>query len=158
MICLVYPIWEVTLDRNLLFKKHVFYHDDIPDLAIDQLWPRKPTIVLAQQLVAGNFNVTSNWLKLWTESILADGRNLIDPVLNPDGFEQPRDIWSFIRIWISHIVWAYNFHKWENRYIACDDCSFPNQTIDSIVEEYELRAYKEAQNIFSLPNLRALNG
>lgn len=118
-------------------------HMDIPDLSINRLRSRKPPILSAQQLVANDFSINSEWRTLWTENAAPDVRNLIDPVVKPDGFDQPRRIWKTLnRIRTGQGVCAHNLHKWGKRPNSGCDCGNPNQTIGHIVTECELRAYQ----------------
>lgn len=118
-------------------------HKDIPDLAKNRLRSRRPPMSSAQQLAANNFNINSGWQTLWTEKAPPDVRNLIDPTIKPDGFDQPRRTWKTLnRIRTGHGVCAHNLHKWGKQPDPGCDCGNPNQTIGHIVTECELRAYQ----------------
>ena len=115
---------SLDLQNPLLFK--------ITAQPVPQVLSRKPSYILANELIDAGYDAVSSWNDSWENANLENSDLILDPSLKMPGFDLRRDIWTKLnRIRTGHGRCNSTLHQWGLLDDPSCDCGFTIQDVDS---------------------------
>lgn len=128
--------WEKQLDMPELP-----IHLDLNELPDQRLPSRKPPWITFNEILLP-FQPDREWQNIWQRASVRYNELVIDPSIQPIGFNLPRKAWVRLnRIRTGHGNCAHCLHLWNLANSPICDCGASDQTMSHIVNECPIRKF-----------------